>query len=754
MTRVAFITGITGQDGSYLSEILLEKGYIVWGMMRRASYPNTCRIDHIINRLILRYGDMTDGQSMFNILNEIKNNYKDLDRLEIYNLAAQSHVKISFDNPVYTGNTDAMGVLSLLECVRNLQIDNKIRFYQASTSELYGKVLQVPQSETTPFNPQSPYGVAKQFAYWTVKLYREAYKLNASNGILFNHETVASFLPMIFTNDKKTIDIKPINEIVNFHTNKNSLIVDEKKEIYQEGKVSDELYVWDKEGWTKVKHASGYKHDNIKNPKKPKFINSKNALYLATGTHKIIMADNSEKNLENIIIGDKVKVSDFPPSCINNKDNITDYEAEFIGLIVGDGDINKSNHIRFGNSSQELRNYITELWKKICKKNNKEYIIPTYYPEKSGFNPNKIVGRLSFLGTWFLKRTDVYNIDKTKRIPQYILNSSVENKLAFLKGYNKADGLKKNLCIYEFKNFKTNSAVLACGLIYLLSCTTKQKYNITLEEKLYKYKENEEIKKFYYSINILSNSRFSSTNLFEKQKIIQQNITDGISQREISRTTGVNRKTIKNIRDGHIYDGIDSKEIVNNSVKKIIEYYDYDGWFYDLETESGTFMCGVGQGIVHNSPVREETFITRKITMGLKRILNDPNFVLTMGNLNARRDWGHAKDYCMGMWQILQQDEPDDFVLATGEYHSVREFAEKAFASRGIIIKWQGSGLDEVGYDSLTARKLICVDKKYFRPAEVEELLGDPTKAKDKLGWVANTSFDDLIKEMVESDCQ
>jgi GDPmannose 4,6-dehydratase len=342
--KVALITGITGQDGSYLAELLLEKNYIVYGIVRRASDINTQRIDHLFNNknLILEYGDMTDSPNLLHILYKIKENNLDIERLEIYNLAAMSHVKVSFDMPEYTANADGMGVLRLLEAIRSSGMMNKTRFYQASTSELYGLVQEVPQKETTPFYPRSPYGVAKLYGFWITKNYRESYDMFATNGILFNHE----------------------------------------------------------------------------------------------------------------------------------------------------------------------------------------------------------------------------------------------------------------------------------------------------------------------------------------------------------------------------------------------------------------------------SPRRGPTFVTRKITRGLNMILKGERDTLVLGNIDAKRDWGHAKDYVEGMWRILQADEPDDYVLSTNEFHSVREFIEKAFILKGIDIKWKGSGLDEVGYDENTGRELIFISEKYFRPAEVEELLGDSTKARKELGWEPQYSFDDLVQEMVEQDCK
>ena len=180
--KKALITGITGQDGSYLAELLLEKGYEVHGLVRRASLPNTDRIEHIRDRVVLHDGDLSDSSSIIRVLSAVRPD-------ELYNLAAQSHVQVSFDVPEYSGDVDALGVLRLLEAMRILGIEKSCRFYQASTSELFGKVEEVPQKETTPFHPYSPYAIAKQYGFWMVKEYREAYGVFAANGILFNHES-------------------------------------------------------------------------------------------------------------------------------------------------------------------------------------------------------------------------------------------------------------------------------------------------------------------------------------------------------------------------------------------------------------------------------------------------------------------------------------------------------------------------------------------------------------------------------------
>jgi GDPmannose 4,6-dehydratase len=338
--KVALITGVTGQDGAYLAEILLSKGYVVHGVKRRSSSFNTQRVDHLYldphdhrSRFFLHYGDLTDATNLIRLVQETQPD-------EIYNLAAQSHVQVSFETPEYTANADGIGTLRLLEAIRILGIADRVRFYQASTSELYGKVQAVPQSETTGFYPRSPYAAAKLYAYWITVNYREAYGIHASNGILFNHE----------------------------------------------------------------------------------------------------------------------------------------------------------------------------------------------------------------------------------------------------------------------------------------------------------------------------------------------------------------------------------------------------------------------------SPIRGETFVTRKITRAVAAIALGQQDRLYLGNLDAKRDWGHARDYVEGMWRIVQQPQADDFVLATGETHSVREFVELAFAEVGRRLEWHGEGIEEIGVDASSGERLVEVDPRYFRPTEVDLLLGNPEKARSVLGWTHRTAFGDLVREMVTAD--
>lgn len=621
--RVGLITGICGQDGSYLAELLLEHNYYVYGIIRRASDINTNRIDHLYkdDRLILRYGDLTDTTNLAKILSDIKRDHSDMERLEIYNLGAMSHVKVSFELPEYTGQVDAIGTLRLLEAIRMVNLEDKTRFYQASTSEMFGKVQEIPQKETTPFYPRSPYGVAKLYGHWITKNYRESYDMFACSGILFNHETLAGFMPVIFKDgNSDQIDIKPISEVVRNHTLNSGTLVNENVRKYQDGIVEKELYIWDNNNWTKVKFASGYPHDIQNDNKHPKLILSNSSLYLTTADHVIIMDDNSEKEAKKVDISDKVKLINLPLS-ENNKIDIDESDAELIGNYLS------------GNSIM-----------------NKE-IIAKY---------------------------SLYNRDGTTRIPKEILNGSINIKKSFLRGFQENDNI-----------YVTTSATLAQGLIFILHHTSSKSFRI--------YVDN-------------SNNNLEYT----------------ISLSDCKKQC--------------------------NIVNEIHNIDNYNGWFYDLETDSGKFHAGIGLGRIHNSPRRGPTFVTRKITIALGKIVKGEQDELVLGNLDASRDWGHAKDYVKGMWLMLQSDKPDDYILSTNECHTVREFVEKSFALKGYDIEWSGSGENEIGTDKNTGKVLVRVSSKYYRPAEVEELLGDSSKARKELNWIPEYSFDELVEEMVESD--
>ncbi len=752
--KKALITGITGQDGAYLAELLLEKGYEVHGLKRRSSIFNTNRIDHLYQdphdknyRFRLHYGDLTDSSNIIRVIQEIQPD-------EIYNLGAMSHVKVSFEMPEYAANVDALGTLRILEAVRLLGLTNKTKVYQASTSELYGLVQEIPQKETTPFYPRSPYAVAKLYGYWITVNYREAYNMFAVNGLLFNHETTTSFMPVIYKiGENGFVNIKSIGEVVQYHTKPNEIAIDESQKHYQETAVSTDLYVWDASGWTKVLYASAYPHDVSADNKSPRFLVAKNAAYMATGNHECIMENEQAKEFKDIVIGDKVNIMDYPTIEEENF-GISEQEAELLGAIIGDGYVTNKK-VQLTSKSKEKLAYFEEIWLSMDMSNK-----VTYWQTPSGFNKREMIWqmRLTGIANKWAKKYELYTIAQKKRIPFQILNSPKNIQLSFLKGYNYADGLKSNPCVYEFKNFKTNSATLAAGLVFLLKKTTGQEYNINLE-----YVHNFGKNRIYYSINILSDSKKGQNhrNSIQKYELVKAAIAEGKGQRQTNRDTGISRSFISKVEKGYIPDGRHPLTKANNVIKKIIDLPDYDGWFYDITTESGTFHCGIGQGHVHNSPLRGETFVTRKITRAVARIALGLQEKCYLGNLDAKRDWGHAKDYVHAMWLMLQQDKPEDYVIATGEAHSVRDFVKFAFQEVGMEIEFKGEGIDEKGtvkacnnekFQLPIGTEVIAVDERYFRPTEVELLIGDPSKAKKELNWQPEYTLQSLVAEMVQED--
>ncbi len=710
MSKKALITGITGQDGSYLTELLLGKGYEVYGIIRRSSTFNTERIDHIYQdphelgrRLHLVYGDLNDASSLNKIL-------RDVEPDEIYNLGAQSHVRVSFDIPEYTAEVGGLGTLRLLEAIRETGLRHT-RFYQASSSELYGKVQEVPQRETTPFYPRSPYGVAKLYAYWITVNYRESYNLFACNGLLFNHESIAGFTPILYRHDGESeFDIKPIREVVEF---------DETLPRYQSKPVSG-IQVWGKEGWVDVSYASAYPHDVKQDNKHPRLINARSAAYIATSNHVAFMENRIERETGEMVIGDRLEMIDLPVSVTQHSLSLE--EAELIGMMVGDGSITyakkgKGLNGSFTNSNSEICDRFSALWRSVTGGATR------FHRTCSGFNPEKVVGQLMLSGgnDW-LRNLDLYTKDHKKRVPKRILNATKEAQLAFLKGYNATDELKANRCTYEFKNFKTNSATLAMGLWYLIEQTTGQEINLTVEQVA--------DGRLFYSLNLLS-----PVDRAGKEERVKELALAGVGQREMERLTGISRTFIRKIQRGGTACPEHYRKRLGPEIKKIIELENYDGWFYDLETSSGEFHCGVGTCHLHNSPRRGETFVTRKITRAAASIKLRLQDKLYLGNLDAKRDWGHAQDFVQAMWLMLQQDEPDDYVIATGETHSVREFLDEAFGHLGL--DWN---------------QYVEIDPRYFRPAEVDLLIGDSSKARQKLGWEPKITFKELARMMVDAD--
>lgn len=705
--KKALITGVTGQDGSYLAELLLERGYEVHGMMRRSSTFNTARIEHLYanKNFDTHYGELTGSSSMWMLLDELNPD-------EIYNMGAMSHVKVSFDTPAYTIETNTVGYLMLLEWVRK---NPKTKIYQASSSEMFGQPnVSPPFTLDTPMQPQSPYGVSKLASYHLTKAYASGYNVYATTGILFNHETLTYNTPLIFRQNDE-IDILPIGDIA---TLKSGVVFNLGIEKYQDGVPSNKIEVWDRDGWTKISFVSGYPHTE---QKQPRIINARNMVYAATGNHVCFMADGTEKKTKDIIVGDKVLNISYPD---NRKTGILSLEeAEFLGMLVGDGNLH-GNTPRFTNKDINIKNRFVELWNKIAR-NTSHRFVDSY----SGFNGGKI-GQVECHGE-YIRNYDIYTNEispfghKTKKIPKSILNSDINTMEAFLVGYNACDGLKKNKSRYRFKNFKTNSATLAAGLLFLISKVTNQKYNITVEESWDHGRQQ-----FYYSINLLSDNASPS----QKYNTVTSLLENMTSIRQIHRQTGISRKFIQKVKNGYKPNCTHHLELPNNEVKKIIDIPDYSGWFFDLATESGTFHAGIGNGLVHNSPRRGENFVSRKITIGLSKILAGVETELVLGNLDAKRDWGYSRDYMEAIHLIMQQPKPDVYIVATGEMHSVREFVEEAFS-----------------YVGLDWTKYVRSDNKYFRPNEVPVLQGDASKIK-ALGWEPKTKFHELVRMMVDSD--
>jgi GDPmannose 4,6-dehydratase len=674
--KIALITGITGQDGSYLAELLLEKDYEVHGIVRRSSLINTHRIDHIYDKINLHYGDLTDSTNLVRVIQQVQPD-------EIYNLGAQSHVKVSFEMPEYTGQVDALGTLRILEAVRLLGLENKTRIYQASTSEMYGKVQEIPQTETTPFYPRSPYGVAKLYGYWIVKNYRESYGMYACSGILFNHECFDSNTPLIIRKNDM-VDVCYIRSLLPERSN-----IDKENSVIS--KSVDDLEVWNGSRFVQVKTVTRRKLNTLDADNRYKTnYNTRNGNVKVTPNHKLITESFNKKEARDVDIGENLKHGQFPK--IDSSVNLTVEEAELYGMLVGDGYVS-GHSIRLSNNDVDLRKRFLDLCKSVFGYYSYSESLgnKTEYGHSDsisifGISKNK---KLSIVDEIYDSRT------KHKKVPMRIINAPKNIKEAFMNGYYACDGLKKDKCKYKYKSIKTNSPVLAQGLLVLMNDISGQSYNINV------FSQNS---REYYQIN------FHSDDENKKGSHLMKNAV------ELKKNT-----------------------VVDNEQKCFV---------YDIETDCGYLNAGVGTLVVGNSPRRGETFVTRKIVRALSKISVGQQDILYLGNLNAKRDWGHAKDFVEAMWLMLQQDEPDDYVIATGEQYSVRDFINAAAPYFDMNLVWYGDGLEEYAVDYNTGKCVIKVDSKYFRPAEVETLLGDFSKAKTHLKWEPKISFDQLVEDM------
>jgi GDPmannose 4,6-dehydratase len=664
----ALITGITGQDGSYLAEFLIEKGYEVFGLMRRSSVVTDQRIRHLLGKVELLDGDLLDEGSLVRAL-------RTSDPDEVYNLGAQSFVPASFTAPVMTGEFTGLGVTRLLEAIR--LFDKPVRFYQASSSEMFGKVVEVPQTERTPFYPRSPYGVAKVYGHWITVNYRESYNLFACSGILFNHECVTAETPVFIRRDG-LIDLLPIEDVVPHRTEPAH------GPCYTTEPAADEpIEVWDAQGWVRVTCMTATWNGYTKKPNKVvRRIAARGALFHATDDHVVFAScagEPAEVPAGEIEAGDLLSLIALPEP--TNQVVMTADEAWLLGALAAEGWVSEEGKVVFTNQDEALLQETAACWRRVSGGGTSRYAAP------SGFEGGRPVTQLRLTGARAYGRylrESLYTRSGDKRIPKRVLNAPAEARLAFLRGFNAGDGLKSTPSTYEFQGFKTSSAALAAGVYWLATTTLGQRAIICPEER-----EG----RLYYQVNLNSPT------------------APGLKGRHLRRTL---------------------EEVVK------AEPVEYRGWLFDLATTSGTFHAGIGQGWIHNSPRRGLEFAPRKIARGVARIKLGKQRQLHLGNLEARRDWGYAKDYVRAMWLMLQQPEPDDYVIATGETHSVGEFAELAFRRVGIE-NW---------------RDYVTVDTALFRPAEVDLLIGDPAKARAKLNWAPEVSFEGLVNLMVDADLE
>jgi GDPmannose 4,6-dehydratase len=656
-TKRALITGITGQDGSYLAELLLEKGYEVHGMVRRSSTETFQRLQGCRDALTLHTGDLLDQRSLVDVMRECQPH-------EIYNLAAMSFVAASWNQPVLTAEFSGVGATRMLEAMR--ETVPEARFYQASSSEMFGQVLEVPQTETTPFYPRSPYGVAKVYGHFITVNYRESYDLFASSGILFNHECVSGQTPLM-VRERGVQSVKTPADLVALRGKGPSV---------QTFTPDDLLEVWDGEDWTAVRAITATRRRQTDPDHRLLSVQARGGVVELTAHHTMLDDDREEIRADAFEEGDRVALGEEmpdPPAWTA----VTDEMAELLGFMAADGWIDREGRKAcFTNSDPQLRRRVAELWSRLFLGTSHEWF------GTSGWDPDAEVGKLGLNGAPGAKRflrEQLYTPTAHKQVPPLVLNSHTEMQEAFLEGYYAGDGLKKG----KGMSIKTNSPVLAQGLCWLYHWIG-QPASVYVEQRA---------GKAYYQLNLASRVRVGAKGQHLRK---------------------------------------DPAEI-----RKIVAPVEDSDWVFDLETESGVFCAGVGRIVVHNSPRRGLEFVTRKVTHGVAAIKLGLQDKLALGNLDAERDWGYAKDYVEAMWLMLQEDAPDDYVIATGETHSVRELVEVAFDQAGLAVD------DHVE-----------IDPKYFRPAEVEHLIGDASKAKEKLGWQPETSFEELVRLMVDADLE
>ncbi|HXW58530.1 MAG TPA: GDP-mannose 4,6-dehydratase [Solirubrobacteraceae bacterium] len=655
--RCALITGVTGQDGSYLAELLLDKGYEVHGMVRRASTEKFERIEHLRERITLHQGDLLDQRSLVDTLRASQ-------PTEIYNLAAMSFVAVSWIQPTLTAEFTGVGVTRMLEAMREVCPD--ARFYQASSSEMFGKVREVPQTETTPFYPRSPYGVAKAYGHFITVNYRESYDLHAASGILFNHECVCENTPLIIRDSGK-ISIRTPADLVALRRKGRSV---------QTFAPDTQIEVWDGEDWTAVRAITATRRRRSDPDHELLSIQARGGVIDVTAHHTMLDEEHVSLRAREVLGGDRLAIAESMPEppCWTS---ITPEMAELLGMLAADGYVSRDGRqVRLTNNDPSVRQRATELWSRIFLGRSRES------KGTSGLDSTTSVDLVNFSGAstsgpWL--REQLYTPTSFKQVPQVVLNGTPVIQRSFLDGYYAGDGLKKG----NGKSIKTNSSALAQGLC-LLHFNQGQPASIYVEQHA---------SRSYYQLNLRSA------------------VTVGAKGQHLARSSAEVRR------------------VVEASVPD-------DEWVFDVETGSGVLCAGVGRLIIHNSPRRGLEFVTRKITWHAAAIKHGLLGELRLGNRDAERDWGYAKDYVEAMWLMLQRDVAEDYVIATGEAHSVRDCCEVAF--------------DEAGLGDF--ERYVTVDPALVRPAEVDHLVGDPAKAGRDLGWKPRTSFEELIRLMTRSD--
>lgn len=677
------ISGASGQDASYLAAQCLEAGHEVVAIKRRTSTRGLERVEKLLTNDKYRVvaGDIADFASMSGLITEHEPD-------EFYHTAAQSFVGASFEEPINTLRTNTEGTLNVLESIRKFSPHTRMLF--CATSECFGNQGELAddgniyQSETTRMIGVSPYGISKVAAYQLCKMYREAYDLHVSSAITFNHECISEQTPFIAKiNDKITI-VRPIDLLT-------ISMIDHGQ--YQKDFSKNKIYIWDGENWAKLKLITA---NNLKRLKKNLLtVHTRIGTVDVTDHHNLLDVNNNKIKAGEINLGTKLKFAENLPEN-NNWSVITDELAELLGYLVGDGYISKNGCAHIVNTNKDILKRAGELWDRcFCATHTFSYT-------SSGFN-NKKIDRINLT-----KKSDVlkwlnsiiYTLDKFKKVPDLILNSNLHTQKIFLDAYYLCDGNKTSSAI------TTNSSVLALGINWL------------------------------YSLQGKNLSVYTSSSGMLDKNYYRQNILKGFPKKS------------------------------RNEVRKIEKSADSSKYVFDIEVETGKIMAGIGQVVIANSPKRGEEFVTRKITKYLgelyrwlekQQVNKAPHYTATLcdyqptylhfnskmfpklalGNLEAARDWGFAGDYTEAFQKIVRADYPDDYVICTGEHHTIREFLEVAF-----------------GYVGLDYKQFVYTDPKFYRPIEVDFLRGDCSKIRERLGWKPKTSFQELIKLMVKNDIE